>query len=195
MRRAGTALLVVIFSAGCFATQPRPPPDEGDWAAARDRASRSAKLYDGFAAGAFARVVYLSPEVRETRANRVAIWSAMTAEERDRLLATERDEATKYDDFVLSLFTPDRPDNDLDAPKSVWRVALVVPGEGEALPVRIEQLRRDATLRALYPLFSDFDVVYRIRFARWAAPLATRPFMLRLAGAKGRIDLAYGPTP
>ena len=50
-----------------------------------------------------------------------------------------------YDDFVVSLFTPTPADNDLDAPKSIWRVALVVPGEGEALPVRVFQMKADST--------------------------------------------------
>jgi hypothetical protein len=191
MRRAAPALLIV---AACLARQPLPPPEEGDWAVARDRATRSAKLYDGLATDAFASTVYLSPTVRETRARRLAVWTAMTVEERDRLLAAEREEAEKFDDFVVALFTPNRSDNDLDAPKSVWRVALVA-AEGEELPVKIEQLKLNATLRALYPFVGDFDVVYRVRFSRFPAPLALRPFTLRLAGAKGRIDLAYAPVP
>lgn len=198
MRRA-SPLLVLAAAMACAEVpfvepQPNPPPEQGDWAAVRARATRSAKLYDGLATNAFVRAVYQAPDVRQARITRLALWTAMTAAERDRLLAAERDEATQYDDFLVSLFTPDRVDNDLDAIRSIWRVALVVPGEGERLPVGISQVKADSTLRQLYPAVGDFDVVYRVRFTRWEPPLAQRRFTLRLAGARGRIDLEYGPA-
>ena len=171
--------------------QPNPPPNQGDWAVVRERATRSGKLYDGLGTNAFIHAVYQASDVRQARVSRLAVWKAMTDAERDRLLAAENTDAAQYDDFVVSLFTPERADNDLDAIQSIWRVALVVPGEGERLPVGVSQLRADSTLRALYPGIGDFDVVYRVRFARWDPPLAQRRFTLRVAGARGRIDLDY----
>jgi hypothetical protein len=74
----------------------------------------------------------------------------------------------------------------------VWRVALVIPGEPDRLPAeRAREIRTDAMLRRLYPEIGDFDTVYRVRFAR-TQPLDGRPFTLRLAGAKGRLDFQYG---
>jgi hypothetical protein len=171
--------------------QPNPPSDQGAWASARDAATRSGKLYDGLGTNAFIRAVYQATDVRQARVSRLAIWTAMTDAERDRLLAAERGEAAQYDDFVVSMFTPDRADNDLDAIRSIWRVALVVPGEGERLPVGVSQLKPDSTLRALYPSIGDFDVVYRVRFTRWDPPLAQRHFTLRVAGPRGRLDLQF----
>ncbi len=190
------ALAIALVLAGCARLpftkpQPDPPASEGDWAVVRERATRGGKLYDGLGANAFVRAVYLAPDVREARVLRLGLWTAMTAEERERLLAVEREEVAQYDDFVVSLFTPDPLDNDLDAPKSIWRVALVVVGEGEALPVRISQMKADSTLRELYPNIGDFDVVYRVRFARWKPALAGRPFTLRLGGARGKLDLDF----
>lgn len=189
-------LLVLLSALGCaevpfIEPQPNPPPDQGEWAAVRDRATRAGKLYDGLATNAFVRAVYQGAEVRQARVTRLAAWTSMTPTERDRLLAAERDEAAQYDDFIVSLFTPDRADNDLDAIRSIWRVALVVPDVGERLPVKISQVKPDSTLRQLYPAIGDFDVVYRVRFTRWDPPLGQRPFVLRLASARGRVDLAY----
>ncbi len=190
------SILALAACLGCaevpfIEPQPNPAPNEGDWAVLRDRATRSGKLYDGLATNAFMRAVYQSSDVRQARVTRLAAWTAMTAPERDRLLAAERDEAAQYDDFLVSLFTPDRADNDLDAIRSIWRVALVVPNEGERLPVKISQVKADSTLRQLYPAIGDFDVVYRVRFTRWDPPLAQRHFVLRVAGARGRLDLEY----
>jgi len=174
-----------------FEPEPAPTAEEGDWAAVRNRATRTGKIYDGLGTNAFVKAVYLSPAVREARVSRLATWTVMTHEERDRLLASERAEAAAYDDFLVSLFTPDHPANDLDSSHSVWRVALVVQGEGEKLPREIVEVRMDATLRALYPTVDPFDTVYRVRFERFLPPLSGRAFILRLAGSKGRLDLGF----
>ena len=195
-RGAAAALALLAGACGAqkfptVARQPSPPPDEGEWARVRDRFTRSEKLYDLFAARAFASAVYQAPEVREARVARTAEWLAVPFAERERMLAQERDEAGRWDDFVVSLFTPDRADNDLDAKRSIWTVTLVVPGEGELEPQRVEALPPDATLTTLYPRVGHFDVVYRVRFARWPTPLAGKPFTLRLSSARGRIEFQY----
>ena len=194
VRAAGLLIAAVSFlaPAGCIGPQPRPPPNEGRWARVRDRATRVGKLYDRLATNAFASAVYQSREVREARVDRLAEWEALTRQERDAMLARERDEAARYEDFLVTLFTPDRASNDLDAAHSVWRVALVVPGRsGEAdwLPESIHLVKVDAMLRELYPNIGNFDYVYAVRFAR-RAPLQG-PFVLRLAGALGRLDFEY----
>jgi hypothetical protein len=203
VRRArGAALALALAAAGCAGhlpeqfpftpTQPRPASDEGAWAAVRDRFTASAKLYDGLTTRAFVSAVYQARAVRAARVVRVAAWRNLTPAERDALLASEQDEAERFEDFIVSLFTSDRADNDLDSTRSVWRVVLVVEGEGDAEPVRIEQVRPDATLRTLYPTIGDFDTVYRVRFPRWPhGSLSERRFILRLAGARGRVDLAF----
>ena len=188
MRRA--AALLLLLTACRLPPQPRPPSDVGDWAAARDRVTRSGKLYDGLTTNAFARTVYLPREVREARVARVAAWKVLGAEETERLLAAERDEAARYDDFLVFLFTPDPADNDLDTARSVWRVALVAAGQPDRLPESVRGVHPDALLRELYPTLGDFDTVYRVRFARDATRRGP-PFTLRLAGAKGRLDFGY----
>jgi hypothetical protein len=196
---AGVAAACVVALGACsfqpyFQREPRPPTDVGDWASVRDHFTRAAKIYDGFSTNAFISAVYQSPAVREARVARLATWKAMTAEEREKLLAAEREEAAQYDEFLVSVFTPNRADNDLDANPSNWRVALVVKGQGESLPVQVVSVRTDATLRQLYPMVGDFDVAYRVRFARVDPPIVDRVFTLRLAGAIGRVDLVYDPA-
>ncbi len=192
MRRA-SAVAVVLLALGpaCLGAQPRPTAEEGDWAAARQRALRSGKLYDGLTTNAFVTAVYQSRDLREARVARVAAWKVASPEETQRQLDTERAEAERFEDFLVFLWTPDRLDADLETLRSTWRVALVVPGEPDRLPAeRGREIRVDAMLRQLYPELGDFDAVYRIRFAR-TTPLDGRPFTLRLAGAKGRLDFQY----
>ena len=188
LARAAAALAL----AGCASlpAAPKPSPEAAPWAQARDGASRHVKLYDGFATRAFATATWESPAVRAERLALVADWKAMSAEERAAAKAADDSDASSYDEFTLALFTPDRADNDLDAARTAWRVA-VADAAGDRLPVRVEQVRSDALLRTLYPDVGDFDVVYRLRFnRREGAPLAP-PFTLRVAGPRGMLEFVY----
>ncbi|HET9599069.1 MAG TPA: hypothetical protein VFP65_26085 [Anaeromyxobacteraceae bacterium] len=198
MRRVAAALcLAALAGGGCqyFRNQPDPSTDEGAWAAARNRYTASAKLYDGFTTRAFASAVYQGPEVRVTRIARVATWRGLPIEERQRMVKEERAQLDQYEEFLLAFFTTDRANNDLDTSRTIWRTTLEPVGEmGELVSTRIEQVRVDATLRMLYPEVGDFDTVYRVRFPRWPGePLSGRPFTLKLSSALGRIDLEFTP--
>lgn len=188
--RAAAALALVAVSACAFGPEPRPTSAEGGWATSRDRATRSGKIYDGLATNAFVRTVYLPREVRDARVARISEWKVLSTEETERLLIAERDAAARWEEFLVFLFTPDFSANDLDSKRSVWRLALVVPGSTDVLPESIEQLRPDALVKALHPEIGDFDTVYKVRFPR-LQELGGKHFVFRLAGAKGRIDMQY----
>jgi hypothetical protein len=192
MRRALLPVLLLLL-AGCRLRLPPPGPSEGrDWTEARLRWSRSAKLYDRFEAHAFVAVAYQAPALRQARLEQVADWRSMTTVERKALAEAEAAEASRWEEFLVSLYTSDPQDNDLDLGHSIWRLALVVDGEGEALPAEVKSVRTDAELRELYPFIGDFDAVYRVRYPRWKGePLAGRRFQLRLAGARGQVALDF----
>jgi hypothetical protein len=186
---------LLLLLGGCvpLPRQPDPTTEEGAWARERDRFTRSVKIYDRLDDQAFATATYQALPARLARAERLAVWKGMTAPERDALLAQERAEAEKWEEFLLALFTADRRANDLASPRSTWRVALAVHGEPEVLASRVEELKADPTLETLYPYLGTFDVVYRVRFPRWrgATSLAEVPFTLGIAGALGRIELTW----
>jgi len=197
---AGTLLLL---ASGCttsfLAKEPRPTTFEGAWAEQRDRFTRSFKLYDGLDDVAFATATYQAPSVREARVDRLADWKGIQPSERETLLAAEREAAASSEEFLLAFFTSDRRANDLASRQGTWRIALLVQadGEAEALPVKVEAVRTDPTVQGLYPYVTDFDQLYRIRFPRVPGPrpLAELPFVLRIAGAKGRVEMRWGPGP
>jgi len=193
MRRA--ALLALAAAAGCSVLHnPQGGPEADAWSAARGRWTREGRLYDRFETHALATATYQSPEVRRVRVEQVAAWKAMTEEERARALAGERAEAAKGEDFLVSFFTTDARDNDLDDRHTVWRVALVLD-EGEELPSEIRTVRVDTLLKALHPFIHEYDTVYRVRFPPVAGePLEKRHFILRIAGSEGKMDFDYGPA-
>jgi hypothetical protein len=193
-RRAMAALALALGGCGLLPRQPVPTSLEGEWAAQRDRFTRSAKAYDRLDDQVFLTATYQAPSVRVARVERLAEWKAMTAEERDRLLAAERAEGEQWEEFLVAFYTNDRNSNDLASTRSVWRLALAVEGAGELLPVaRPEIVRSDATVAGLYPYVGNFDIVYRVRFPRWKGerPLHEIPFALVVASALAKVELRF----
>ncbi len=198
MRPAAAAVALALGGCALFPRQPAPTTHEGEWAAQRDRFTRSAKGYDRLDDRVFATATYQAPSVREARVERLAEWKAMTAEERERLMAAERADGETWEEFLLAFYTSDRDSNDLTSAQSVWRLALVVEGGGEILPAaRPEMLRSDATVTGLYPSVGKFDIVYRVRFPRWKGerPLHETAFRLVVAGAPAKIELRFDQPP
>lgn len=195
--RSGTAIAAALAALGCatpmLERQPEPSAADLRWVEERGRFTRSKKMYDLFDEQAFATATWQSPSVREARTRQLANWKEMTPEEREKLLAAERAEGERYEDFFLAFYTADRRANDLLSHRSTWRIALAVPGEGEMLPERVETVTIDPTLEALYPYIGKFDLAYRIRFPRWKGdrPLAEIPFELVISGALGKIELPW----
>ena len=192
--RPAAVLALALGGCALFPPQPVPTTREGEWAAERDRFTRGGKAYDRLDDRVFATATYQAPSVREARVERLAEWKAMTAEERERLVAAERADGEQWEEFLLAFYTNDRNSNDLASTRSVWRLALVVEGGGEVLPAgRPEIVRSDATIIGLYPYVGQFDIVYRVRFPRWKGerPLHEGPFALVVAGAPAKLELRF----
>jgi hypothetical protein len=197
---AAVTALAALLAVGCgtgsaVTSSPNPSTNEGAWAEARDRWTRTHKLYDVLDDVAFATATYQAPEVRAARVQRLADWKGSLPAERDAALAKEQVEGEAAEEFLLAFFTSDRSANDLSKPTSTWRVSLLVNGTEQALPTKIELVRGDPTLRVLYPKITEFDTLYRIRFPKFPGdrPLATMPFQLRIASALGKVELAWTP--
>lgn len=194
MTRRSLLAAALAALAGCsiHAKSPLPPTREGEWALARDAATRRTVLYDRLTHRATATATHLSLAVREARARRLAEWLGWTPQELERRLAAEREEAAAGEEFLLSFYTSDSRANDLDAPESVWRVALKVGGT-DLLARRVTSIDPDVTTAGLFPYVGPFDVVYRVFLPRPAGgAIDGTPFVLQLASTLGKVDLDYG---
>lgn len=193
-RPAILAAAALSALAGCsfHPRSPVPATREGEWAAARDAATRRSVLYDGFTHRATATATHLSLSVREARARRLAEWMGWTPQELEDRLAAERTEAGAGEEFLLCFYTADSRANDLDAPRSVWRVALKT-GDADLLATRVTSLDSDATIVGLFPYVGPFDVVYRVTLPKpQAGALDAKAFALQLSSTLGKVNLDYG---
>jgi hypothetical protein len=173
---------------------PQPSTLEGEWARTRDAESRRAYLYDGLIHRATVTATHLSLAVREARARRLAEWLGWTPAELEAHLVRERQEAAAREEFVVSFFTADPHVNDLDAPRSSWRVALKVEG-ADLLPTRVTTLGHESEVTGLFPYVGPFDTVYQVLVPMpQAGPIAGLPFVLEISSTLGKLDMDFGRT-
>jgi len=194
VKRQGIAAAALLALAGCpfHPRVPQPRTLEGEWGLARNAATRRVIVYDGLKHRATATATYLSLPVREARARRLAEWLGWTPQELQDRLDRERDDAAHGEEFLLCFYTADARANDLDAPRSVWRVALKV-GTEDVLASRVTSIDSDATIVGLFPYVGPFDVVYRVFLPHApSGALEGRPFVLELASALAKVEVDFG---
>jgi hypothetical protein len=191
--RIAAAAAAALALAGCVhARAPVPQTVEGEWARERDVATRRAFLYDGLKHRATATATLQSLAVREARARRLAEWYGWTPAELEDRLAKERGEAAAGEEMLVSFYSAQHKDDDLDAPRSVWRIAVKVDG-ADLLATRVTSIDRDATTLGLYPYIGPFDTVYRVFLPHASAgPLGGRAFVFEIASALGKLTLDFG---
>jgi hypothetical protein len=193
--RAALAAAALAGAAGCHPRSPLPTTVEGEWGLARDGATRRFVLYDALDHRAMGTATHLSLPVREARARRLADWLGWTEQELTARLAQERSEHAAGEEFLLSFYTADSRAQDLDAPKSVWRVAVKVDG-GDVLASKVTSVKADATLVGLFPYIGPFDVAYRVLVPRPpSGDIAGREFVLEIASGLGKVVLDWGTIP
>jgi hypothetical protein len=192
VRAAALAALSALAGCAFLPRSPAPTTLVGEWAGRRDAETRRAFLYDGLKHRATATATHLSLAVREARARRLAEWYGWTPVELEQRLAQERKEAAEGEEFVVSFYTAEPRHNDLDAPRSDWRVALKVDG-ADLLPRRITSLPRSVETLGLFPYIGPFDVIYRVLAPTPpTGPVAGREYTLEISSALGKLPVDFG---
>ncbi len=180
-----------LASAGCHPRQPLPLTREGEWAVARDAATRRFVLYDRFDHRATATATYLSLPVREARARRLGEWLGWTEQELAARLAQERSEYAAAEEFLVSFYTAESRGQDLDAQPSIWRIALKVDG-ADVLASKVTAIDTTANLVQLFPYVGPFEVVYRLQFPRPASgEIFGKAFSVEIASGVGKVLLDW----
>ena len=168
---------------------------ERDYQQVLARYSDHRELYDRLDTRYFCAATFQSVPFREARVRRAAGFRRLPAAEVEQRLAEERAAASAaHEVFLAAHFTDPRFD-DLDRPKSQWRIALVTP-RGEVAPSKVERLGRSTMdLRSLYPYFDEFWVGFKITFPKAfpdgteVIPEGTQKVTLRMASALGDAEL------
>ena len=154
-----------VFSCSGVIAVGSPPADRAYYRALSEW-TRHGEVYEHFEGRLFVRATLLSPSYRLAWVKWWSDTEGLTPKERADELGRQEEEAEKYWDLVLAVYTGQFRWNDLDRPDTAWRLYLK---EGVIIHslVEIERLdeRRPDLLKA-FPERSRFYRLYRIRFPR-----------------------------
>jgi len=203
------ALLLLLGGAGCSWTPPSigdpgaevaDPRAEASYRAALEKATQHREVYSALDTQLYCAATYQSPEFREARVRRQALFQTWPQAKLDQALASERAEATQGHDVVLGLSLVDRRFDDLDSKNTIWRLSLVTD-QGEVTPLAIRRVgRANQDLRAYYPYLGEFWTMYTVRFPTAVAgkPLvgpATQALVFRLSSTQGQVEMKFPLAP
>lgn len=199
------ALLVLLGAAGCATTPPvfgepgavvADPRAEASYQAALERATEHREVYAGLDTRFFVAATYQSPEFREARVRRQALFQSWPEAKVEQTLARERAEATEGHEVVFGVTLVDRRFDDFDSKKSIWRISLATD-HGEVTPLGIRRVgRANQDLRAYYPYLGDFWTMYAVRFPASVGgqPLVgpeTRTVVFRISSTQGQVEMNF----
>lgn len=108
-----------------------------------------------------------------------------------------KEETGKFDErlnkeaeFFLSFFTPEKKNDDLSKPKSMWKIFLDVDGkryEGKATKIKLQL----AEIEVLYPYHNRFYTPYSIIFPVPMKSIDGKPMQLTLTGPVDSVTLNF----
>lgn len=161
-----------------------------------ERYTDRAEVYDGFDTRLFAGTTFQTTAFREARVQRLAEFKLLPPQRVEELLAEERAEVARFNEFFLGVHVNDSRFEDFARGKqSIWRLVMLTP-LGEAEPVSVERIgRANLDMRAMYPYLGVFWVAYRVRFPKVQQdgtpiiPESASHVTLRLASTLGRAEL------
>ncbi|HVP59577.1 MAG TPA: hypothetical protein VMT11_03415 [Myxococcaceae bacterium] len=210
-------LLLLLGAAGCAAVPPAigepgaELPDakaEARYQTALARATEHREVYAGLDTRLYCAATYQSPEFREARVRRQALFQSWPEAKLDETLAREHAAAAESHELVFGVSLVDRRFDDFDSRGTIWRLSLATD-QGEVAPLAIKRVgRANQDIRAYYPYMGDFWTMYAVRFPMTVAghPLvgpATQVLLFRMSSTQGQVEMRFpvgappapGPTP
>jgi len=211
------ALLLAVGAAGCAAVPPAigepgaQVPDrqaEASYQAALSRVTEHREVYTGIDTQLFTAATYQSPDFREARTRRQAMFQTWPEPKLNDALARERAEAAQVHEVVFGVSIVDRRFDDFDSRNTIWKLYLA-SDQGEVTPIAIRRVgRANQDMRAYYPYLGDFWTMYTVRFPLTTAagvPLvgpSTRALLFRMSSTLGQVEMTFpvsapdaGPPP
>ena len=200
------ALLLAVGAAGCAAVPPAigepgaQVPDrqaEASYQAALSRVTEHREVYTGIDTQLFTAATYQSPDFREARTRRQAMFQTWPEPKLNDALARERAEAAQVHEVVFGVSIVDRRFDDFDSRNTIWKLYLA-SDQGEVTPIAIRRVgRANQDMRAYYPYLGDFWTMYTVRFpvtTPAGLPLVgptTRALIFRMSSTLGQIEMSF----
>lgn len=179
--------------------KPAEAPTDHDYFDTLSLWTREDRIIDGMDAKLHIFATYRSLEFRRTYVVEYANRYKLDEDSLEALLRTEASSSERFNEFIVSAYTPMRTWNDFDSEDSIWKLYLEYDGGKRLEPLEIEKLDSDsAIIEELFPYHGPWSMAYVVRFPRYGAEgdeqvpgPDTRLLKLVVAGVFGGCELEW----
>ncbi|HZX35795.1 MAG TPA: hypothetical protein VFF54_04830 [Thermodesulfobacteriota bacterium] len=159
--------LAALFAYSCAGGGVKKPSSYND---ELERLTRRGRIYEGLDARLHIYAVYKSETFRRAYIDEYASRYALSDELREVLLKFELESGEKYNEFLISAYTPLDEWNDFDDKEPTWRMYLSDKSGVRLEPLEIKRLdAKDPLYREFYPFIDYWSYVYSVRFPKYGA--------------------------
>jgi hypothetical protein len=188
--------ILVLALSGCQTTHNNPNltlTSESEYFSAVKDSTERKQIYDGFHAAFEFYATLMNTKVSRLQVDqyaRIYQWSELQYSSEK---SKRESELSNLTTIFFSFYVPDRKLDDLNKPKTLWKIFLDVSGkryEGKA-----EKLKTlPAELVALYPHFNRWSTPYKITFSLPTSMAEASESKLTLTGPAGSTTVEFAPA-
>ncbi|MBI5886245.1 MAG: hypothetical protein HZB85_06650 [Deltaproteobacteria bacterium] len=161
-----TIIAAFCLITGCGGVKPAPEPEYSD---VLSRWTRSTKVFDGLDAKIYMSATYKDPSYITSYVSRYSKAYKLDEDYARSLLERELGEADKYNEFFISVYTPEESWNDFDSRDTIWRLYLEDGSGARLVPVSILRVDKgDPLVREFFPYFDMWSSAYRVKFPKYS---------------------------
>lgn len=166
-RRVFMAFAAAIFLlTGCGGVKPVPEPEYFD---TLFNLTRSVKVFDGLDAKIYMTATYKERLFVTAYLKKYSKAFKLDDSYAGVLFERELGEVERYNEFFISVYTPDETWNDLVKQNSIWRLYLEDDAGARLAPISILQVDKDDPLiREFFPYFDMWSTAYRVKFPKYS---------------------------
>ncbi len=152
--------------------------------------TKKKEIYDGFYNQVTVEGTWLDSTVTEANLShsaRLFQWDEQKYKDEKTKAISKHSSSTE---FFISFYTPERKQNDLSKPKSMWKIFLDINGqryEGKATKVKSSV----SEVQVMYPYFNRWSVPYLVTFPVATALTENKPASLTFTGAISTSQLKF----
>ena len=154
--------------------------------------TRKGSIHRGLRTELLMNATYRTEEFRKAFAKEYCRLYMQPPHESQKMLDDQVRAAKDYDDFLVSIYAPEKKWDDFAKKDSLWKAYLLKDGRMRTEPIEIRKVKKDRKLfEAFYPFISPWSSINIIRFKKKDQPEAVLSMELIFASPPGSTTLRW----
>lgn len=161
--------------------------------------TKNQKVYENLETKLYVYATYKSWQWRQSYIDEYVKRYMMDALQKENIIAREKETDEKFNEFFLSIYTPDLKWNDFDKKDSIWNIYMEDEKGERVSPIEITKVdENNPIIREFFPYMDLWSYGYTVKFPKYM-PAGKEPFpspssksiRLIITGAAGKAKLEW----